>query len=35
MFKLVILIILLSACAKDLELNPYTTILKHIMKESN
>ena len=34
MIKLVILILLISGCTKDLQPNPYTTVIKHIIKGS-
>ena len=34
MIKLIILILLISGCTKELQPNPYTTIIKHIIKES-
>lgn len=27
--------VMLSGCARDLDFNPYTTVLKHMMKVNN
>jgi Tfp pilus assembly protein PilP len=35
MIKILIILLLLSGCAKDLDLNPWTTILKHTLKGTN
>jgi len=35
MIKLIILILLLSGCAKDLDVNPWSTVLKHTFKQIN
>ena len=33
--KLIIVFILLTSCAKDLDFNPYTTIIKQLIKNEN
>ena len=34
MIKILIVFLLLSGCAKDFDLNPWTTVLKHTLKGS-
>jgi hypothetical protein len=33
--KILIILLLLSGCAKDLDLNPWTTVLKQALKGNN
>ena len=33
--RLVIIFILLTSCVKDLDFNPYTTIIKQLIKHEN
>jgi len=35
MIKILIISLLLSGCVKDLDINPWTTILKHTLKGTN
>jgi len=33
--KILIILVFLSGCVKDLDLNPWTTVLKHTLKGTN
>jgi len=33
--RILIVLLLLSGCAKDYDLNPWTTVLKHTLKGNN
>ena len=35
MIRILIVLLLLSGCAKDYDLNPWTTVLKHTLKGNN
>ena len=35
MIKILIILLLLSGCVKDYDLNPWTTVLKHTLKGSD